>query len=192
MKKKLFTKFIALVSMVSILVSTMGICSSASTLADNTVYKFESSFTDSTNATFSAQMLVNHYGQTFTSTNVIGTLTTQSTVPTNDYLYLYVSVYVIYKATHTEPSYGDGNFYSLTVGYAVGDKTYTSTLTQWHNINQSRVTQEITALARLSKLQGGKNNPGPAYYSTFTRKSYEHMITKTREGIIEHGYDYLD
>ncbi len=192
MKKKLFTKFIALVSMVSILVSTMGICSSASTLADNTVYKFESSFTDSTNATFSAQMLVNHYGQTFTTGNVIGTFTTKSTVPTNDYLYLNVSLYIYYRATPTESASGDLRYFAWTVGYAEGDTTYTSTLTHWMNFNQGRVTQEVTALARLSKTEITDKKTGDPYYSQLTGRSYGHMITRTREGIIEHGYDYLD
>lgn len=192
MKKKLFRRFIALVSMVSILVSTMGICSSASTLADNTIFKFESSFTDSTNATFSSQMLVNHTGQTFTTGNVLGTFVTKSTVPTNDEIYLNVSFYVIYRATPSEVASTAYKFYPEYIGFAMGNTTYTSTLSSWYSFIQSRVVSEITVTSRLSTTRATGSTLGNTYESLVTGRAYEHMITRTREGIIDHGYDYLN
>lgn len=113
-------------------------------------------------------------------------------MPTNDYLYLNVSLYVRYAATPTESASGVLSYFPLTVGYAEGDVTYTSTLSHWYSFDQSRVTEEVVALARLSKTEITEKKTGDPYYSQLTGKSYEHMITRTREGIITHGNDYLD
>lgn len=191
MKKTVLMKIVALASTIAIALSPSRLYSSAATTADTTMYKFELSNTDSIGTVFTLEMHVNHVGQTFTTGNVYSSFETSNTVPTNNYVYLNALFSSSYKASTTESAFVENKTQSLYIGMAEPDSIYEATFYHPYNFDRSRVVNEVVTMARISEEEGEDGNLGKTYRSLVTNRGYDSMMTRSREGIIEHGYDYL-
>lgn len=192
MKKTVLMKIVALASTIAIALSPSGLYSSAATTPDTTMYRFEKSNTDALGTFFSLEMQIKHVGQTFTTGNVYSSFETAHTVPTNNYVYLNALFSSSYKASTTESAFVENRTNALYIGMTEPDMIYEVTFYHWYSFNQDRVVNEVTVSSRISEDEGYNGDLGEPYVSLVTNHTYDYTIKRSRESIIEHGYDYLD
>lgn len=172
------------------LVLLLSIASFPSFAANDTDYCFEQGLEDSLGSTLTTKLTIEHYGQTFEFGFVDSTFKTQKTVPTTDYIYLDSELHVEY-VRHGTGRIAENEIYTRTIGYAIGNQTYKSSVS-YYSFMPGEVVQAVNVLGQLSETNGQLNgNVGSIYHSLVTDVYYRVSFSKTLAVIFRDGLDYL-
>lgn len=193
MKRKLFTKTVAIISLIAALVSTMSVGSYASTqVADDTDYLFFEYFEDSLENCLENEVSISHVGQTFKKGYLYGWLNTHQVTPANSPVYLNVRFFVAYRESATQSAYATREYGYTYLGIPDIAKWYRAEIDEY-SFDTERVVRQVNAAVKLSETPASqKNGVGTTYKSLVTNQDYQVYISKSLQQIFDHGYDYLE
>lgn len=194
MKRKLFTKAVAIISLVAVLVSPMSVGSYASTQdVDDTDYLFYSYLEDSIGSCVENIVQIKHVGQLLTSTSPYGSYYSYEVSPVNSRVYFNAELVVSYRASATESEKTVKKYGKLYLGLPDTRTWFDVELEDVdYYFDTGRIVNRVDFTVKLSQTAASSTNGvGSTYRSLVTGVLYEKTAGWTLSEIFDHGYDYL-